>query len=132
MVAIGERRFTKISFSAPLEPIPTLCQNFMEISSLVSEKNGNKHTDRQTNRHTNIGFTNKTKGFSTPLGPIPTLCQNFMEICSLVSEKNGNKHKDRQTNRHTNIGFTKKKFQCTFGTNTYLVSRFHGDIFTSF
>ena len=45
----------------------------MEISSLVSEKNGNKqtyiqtnkqmikngnkHTDRQTNRHTKIGFT---------------------------------------------------------------------------
>ena len=29
----------------------------MDICSLVSEKNGNKHRDRQTNRYTNIGFT---------------------------------------------------------------------------
>ena len=96
----------------------------MDICSLVSEKNGNKHTDRQTNRHTNIGFTKES--FSAPLGPIPTLCPNFMEISSLVSEKNynkqtyiqtnkqtdnknGNKHTDRQTNTHTNIGFKEKK-----------------------
>ena len=40
----------KKSFSAPLGPIPTLCPNFMEISSLVSEKNGNKQTYIQTNK----------------------------------------------------------------------------------
>ena len=62
------------------------------------EKNGKKHTDRQTNRHTNIGFTLK-KSFSAPLGPIPTLCPNFMEISSLVSEKNGNKQTYIQTNK---------------------------------
>merc|ERR1711872_198167 len=61
----------------------------MILCSIISEKNGNKHMDRQTNRHTNIGFTKKS--FSVPLGPIPTLCPNFMEISSLVSEKNGNK-----------------------------------------
>ena len=69
----------------------------MEICSLVSEKNGNKHTDRQTNRHTNIGFTKES--FSAPLGPIPTLCPNFMEISSLVSEKNGNKQTYIQTSK---------------------------------
>ena len=54
--------FTEIKgFSTPVGPIPTLCQNFMEICSLVSEKNGNKHKDRQTNRHTNIRFTTKKK-----------------------------------------------------------------------
>ena len=69
----------------------------MDICSLVSEKNSNKHKDRQTNRHTNIGFSKKS--FSAPFGPIPTLCPNFMEISSLVSEKNGNKQTYIQTNK---------------------------------
>merc|ERR1711872_1113474 len=69
----------------------------MILCSIISEKNGNKHMDRQTNRHTNIGFTKKN--FSTPVGPIPILCPNFMEISSLVSEKNSNKQTYIQTNK---------------------------------
>merc|ERR1711872_1111470 len=120
----------KKGFSTPVGLIPTLCQNFMEICSLVSEKNGNKHTERQTNRHTNIGFPKRS--FSAHSGPIPTLCPNFMEISSLVSEKNGNKQTYIQTNKqkrenkqtHKHRIYKKKKFQYTCGTNTYLVFKF--------